>query len=151
MTDGICCKSQAAVSPCTISPSPPYHVPTLTVNKMHSRRGHTNRQLCFPQVSWDQPTHPLKLVSISVSSCVSSPLLFFFHFLSFSFLFSIASFVLSLFFFFPPAPSLLSAVEVNHHLYYTALQLINNMPGRKKNNPHLLSSLTLSLLFFFSL
>ncbi len=145
MTDGICCKSQAVMSPCTISPPPAYHVPTITVHKMHSRRGHTNRQLCF--VSREQPTHPLKLVSISVSSCVSFFSFTFCLFLSF---FSIASFVLSLFFFFPPTPSLLSAVEVNHHLYYTALQLINNMPGRKKNNPHLLSSLTLSL-FLFSL
>lgn len=29
------------------------------------------------------------------------------------------------------------AIEVNHHLYYTTLQLINNTPGRKKSNPHL--------------
>lgn len=120
------------------------HVPTITTNKMHSRRGHTTTQLCFPQVSRDQPTHPLKLFSISVS-CIYSFTFFFFH----------CFFCSSFFFFFPPTPSLLLAVEVNHHLYYTALQLINNMPGRKKNNPHLLSSRSLpfsrSLFFFLSL
>lgn len=133
------------MSPCTISSPSPFHVPTMTVNKMHSRRGRSTRRLCFSRVSRDHPTHPLQLVSISVSSLFS----FTFNF------FSIASFVLSFLFSFPPAPSLLLAVEVNHHLYYTALQLINNMPGRKKNNPHLLSSLCFSLSpsrsFFLSL
>lgn len=136
MTDGICCKLQAVLSRCTISPSSPYHIPTTTVNKMHSRRGHTTRQ-CFAQ---EQPTHPLKLFSIFIFFFVSSFLFFLFLFCS-----VLPFSLLSFFFFFPPTPSLLSAVEVNHHLYYTALQLINNMPGRKKNNPHLLSSLSLTL------
>lgn len=142
MTDGICCKLQAVVSPCTICPPSSYQRPTTTVNKMHSRRGRTTGQLCFPQVSQDQPTDPLKLfIYICLLFCFVSSLFSF----AFCLFLSIASFVLSFFRCFPPTPCLLLAVEVNHHLYYTALQLINNMPGRKKNNPHLLSSLSLSL------
>lgn len=45
----------------------------------------------------------------------------------------------------------LLAIEVNHHLYYTTLQLINNKLGRKKSNPHLsLFLLSLALLCFSS-
>lgn len=153
MTDGICCESQAVMSPWNISPPASYRTPT--VNKMHSRRGHTSRRLCFPHVSLKFPTRPIKLVSISVSSFVCVP-----SFPSFIFFHRFPLFCLSPHPPTAPLPSLLSTVEVNHHLYYTALQLINNMPGRKKNNPTLVvlslylslsRSLSLSYSFFFPL
>lgn len=116
---------------------------TLTLNKMHSRRGHTSTQLCFQHVSVAQTP--------SGSSLYVSLLLLhsFLSFSAFLFLsFAIASFILTSFVFNPPSlPSCILSVEVNHHLYYSALQLINNVLGRKKNNPHLLSS-SLSLSSF---
>lgn len=93
----------------------------------------------FP--SFSRPTHPPPYVYVYVSSYVLPPLFFSFTF-SFFFFHCFFCFV---FFFLPSAPSLLLAIEVNHHLYYTTLQLINSMPDRKKNNPHLFSSLSPSL------
>lgn len=48
-------------------------------------------------------------------------------------------------------PALPLGIEVNHHLYYTTLQLINNTPGRKKSNPHLSPFLLSLALLCFSL
>lgn len=136
------------VASCHVTVHQKSSFPTRTVNKMQSRRGHNTRQLCLTPVSRDQPTHPIKLIKIRLPLCFFSSLYFFLHLffspllLSFVFLSLLPSCSLSL----------LLAIEVNRHLYYTALQLINNMPGRKKNNPHLLSSfsLSLSLSGFFS-
>lgn len=85
MTDGIYCKSQAVMSLCTISPPSSYHVPTSTVNKMHSRRGHTNNFVLHKFFETDPPT-PVRL-SLHPSPPLFRLLLLFSHFISFSFLF----------------------------------------------------------------
>lgn len=132
MIDCICCKSQAVTLPCAVSPPSEYHVPPLTVNNMYRKHQHH----CS-----------FKRLAKSVSSYISLLLQFcFFHLIP-----MLPLFWLSFLSFTPLTASLLLAFEVNHHLYYTALQLINNMLGRKKNNPHLLFSFSLLLFLHLSL
>lgn len=144
MTDGICCESQAAMSPRNISPPASYCTPTITVNKMHSRRGHTSKQFCFPHVSLKFPTHPLKLVSISVCSFVCVP--------SFpSFIFSIASLCFVFLFLLPPLSLLFSRPL---RLTTTCITLHYNSSticrAERKTTPHLLFCRSISLFLALS-
>lgn len=109
---------------------------TPAVNKMHSRRGHITTQL----LETNPPTR-LKLVSISDSSFVSSSRYVLPVFICLSFSFFIRA---------PSPSSLLLAVEVNHHLYYTHQQYAGQKEEKQPTLVVLSRSLSaLSRSFFF--